>query len=65
MGKVIGNVKWVLRIEAVVVLTLALFFYNVLVFYYYSFGTLSVSSLRTLKRQKVNYLSIVTLNIIL
>lgn len=37
MGKVIGNVKWVLRIEAVVVLTLALFFYNVLAFNWTTF----------------------------
>lgn len=28
MGQVIGNVKWVLRIEGLAVLTLALFFYN-------------------------------------
>jgi len=37
VGKVIGNVKWVLRIEAVVVLTLALFFYNVLAFNWTTF----------------------------
>lgn len=37
VGKVIGNVKWVLRIEAVAVLTLALFFYNVLAFNWTTF----------------------------